>query len=135
MVNNMIKKQRGISFWELSTALAILGFFIYMGLTIFPLYNEKLTVRYVMEGVASKPEAAKLSITEVRKSFLKGMNLANTQRFNSSNIKNFVQIREDKKAKKRYMQVAYEAKQNFIKDLNFLLIFDEEMELGVPVSE
>ena len=72
MVNNMIKKQRGVSFWGLSTALAILGFFIYMGLTIFPLYNEKLTVRYVMQGVASKPEAAKLSITEARKLFLKG---------------------------------------------------------------
>ena len=127
----MRNKQYGIGFIGWVTILGILAFFVLMGLRLFPLYNEKLTVISSMNAVANRPNAAKMSTKEVRKLFLRNMQVSsNTVRFTDKTVKNLVKVVTDKKTKKRYIRVAYEARNVFVKDIQFLIEVDQKIELG-----
>jgi len=131
MMKNMRNKQYGIGFIGWCTILGILAFFVLMGLRLFPLYNEKFTVISAMHAVANQPNAAKMSTKDVRKFFLRNMEISsNTVRFTDSSVKDLVKVITDKKTKKRYIHVAYEGRNVFVKDLQFLIEFDREIELG-----
>jgi len=131
MMKNMRNKQYGIGFIGWVTILGILAFFVLMGLRLFPLYNEKLTVISSMNAVANRPNAAKMSTKEVRKLFLRNMQVSsNTERFTDKTVKNLVKVVTDKKTKKRYIRVAYEARNVFVKDIQFLIEVDQKIELG-----
>ncbi len=127
----MRNKQYGIGFIGWVTILGILAFFVLMGLRLFPLYNEKLTVISSMNAVANRPNAAKMPTKEVRKLFLRNMQVSsNTERFTDKTVKNLVKVVTDKKTKKRYIRVAYEARNVFVKDIQFLIEVDQKIELG-----
>ena len=131
MMKNMRNKQHGIGFVGWVAILGILAFFVLMTLRIFPLYNEKFTVISAMHSVASQPNAAKLPTKDVRKYFLRNMQISsNTVRFTGKTVKNLVKVVTDKKTKKRYIHVAYEGRNIFLKDISFLIVFDNKVELG-----
>jgi len=131
-MKNMRNKQRGIGALGWVSILGVLAFFVLFGLRIFPLYTEKFTVISAMESVANRTDAAKLSKTEVRKYYRINFELSsNTGRFSkAAELKKLVNIVTDRKTKKRYIHVAYEGKNVFVKDLKFLLEFDHKVELG-----
>ena len=128
----MRNKQHGIGFMGWSCILGAFAFFVLIGLRIFPLYNEKLIVINAMESVVNRPDAAKLSKSDVRKYYRINFELSsNTGRFSKAkDLKKLVNVVTDKKTKKKYIHVAYEGKNVFIKDIHFLLVFDQKMELG-----
>jgi len=132
MMKNMRNKQHGIGFMGWSCILGAFAFFVLIGLRIFPLYNEKLIVINAMESVVNRPDAAKLSKSDVRKYYRINFELSsNTGRFSKAkDLKKLVNVVTDKKTKKKYIHVAYEGKNVFIKDIHFLLVFDQKMELG-----
>lgn len=124
-------KQYGIGFLGWSCILGVVAFFILVVLRLYPLYNEKFVVITSMHSVANKPGAAKLSTKDVRKFFLRNMEISsNTVRFTDDSVKKLVKVTTDKKTKKRYIKVAYEGRNIFLKDIFFLLVFDHEIELG-----
>ena len=131
-MKNMRNKQHGIGFMGWSCILGVIAFFVLIGLRIFPLYNEKLIVINAMESVANRPDAAKLSKSDVRKYYRINFELSsNTGRFSKAkDLKKLVNVVTDKKTKKKYIHVAYEGRNEFIKDIKFLLVFDQKMELG-----
>ncbi|MCH9048390.1 MAG: DUF4845 domain-containing protein [Proteobacteria bacterium] len=131
-MKNMRNKQHGIGFMGWSCILGAFAFFVLIGLRIFPLYNEKLIVINAMESVVNRPDAAKLSKSDVRKYYRINFELSsNTGRFSKAkDLKKLVNVVTDKKTKKKYIHVAYEGKNVFIKDIHFLLVFDQKMELG-----
>ena len=128
----MRNKQHGIGFMGWSCILGAFAFFVLIGLRIFPLYNEKLIVINAMESVLNRPDAAKLSKSDVRKYYRINFELSsNTGRFSKAkDLKKLVNVVTDKKTKKKYIHVAYEGRNEFIKDIKFLLVFDQKMELG-----
>lgn len=124
-------KQYGIGFLGWSCILAVIAFFVLIILRIYPLYNEKFIVISSMHAVANRPEAAKMPTNDVRKYFLRNMEVSsNTVRFTDDSVKKLVKVTTDKKTKKRYINVAYEGRNIFLKDIFFLLVFDQTVELG-----
>lgn len=124
-------KQHGIGFLGWSCILGVVAFFILIILRLYPLYNEKFVVISSMHAVANRPEAAKMPTKEVRKLFLRNMEISsNTVRFTDDSVKKLVKVTTDKKTKKRYIKVAYEGRNIFLKDIFFLLVFDHTVELG-----
>jgi len=132
MMKNMRNKQHGIGFVGWSCILGAFAFFVLVGLRIFPLYTEKFAVMAAMESAANQPNVAKLSKRDVRRFFQKNIEInSNTIRFSSEkNLKALVNVVTDKKTKKKYIHVAYEGRNEFIKDIKFLLEFDHKVELG-----
>jgi len=137
MMKNMRNKQHGIGFIGWSCILGAFAFFVLVGLRIFPLYSEKFAVMAAMESAANLPNAAKLPKSEVRRSFQKNVEInSNSIRFSkATELKKLVNVVTDKKTKKRYIHVAYEGRNEFIKDIKFLLEFDHKVELGGSGSE
>jgi len=129
-------KQRGIGFIGWSTILGVLAFFVLIGLRLFPLYSEKLTVITAMQGVANQPNVAKMSKSEVRRLFTKNIDVqSNIERFNVKGGQKLINIVTDKKTKKKYIHVAYEGRNVFVKDLTLLLVFDRKVELPASRGE
>jgi len=136
MMKNMRIKQRGIGFMGWSTILGVLAFFVLIGLRLFPLYSEKLTVITAMEGVAKQPNVVKMSKSEVRRLFTKNIDVqSNIERFNVKGGLKLINIVTDKKTKKKYIHVAYEGRNVFVKDLTLLLVFDRKVELPASRGE
>ncbi len=136
MMKNMRIKQRGIGFMGWCTILGVLAFFVLIGLKLFPLYSEKLTVITAMEGVANQPNVVKMSKSEVRRLFTKNIDVqSNIERFNVKGGQKLINIVTDKKTKKKYIHVAYEGKNVFVKDLTLLLVFDHKVELSASRGE
>lgn len=136
-MQNLRNKQHGIGFLGWTSILGVLALFVLIGLRIFPLYSEKMTVLTVMGNVANLPNAKTLSTKDIRLSFRKNMDVAaNSDRWSNDKIvKNLVKVVTDKKTKKRYIHVAYESRNVFIKDIKFLIEFDHKLELGGSASE
>ena len=131
-MKNMRNKQRGSGALGWVSILAVLAFFVLTALRIFPLYSEKFSVIAAMESVAKLQNAEKLSKTDVRRSFQKNIEInSNTIRFSKvTELKKLVNVVTDKKTKKRYIHVSYEGRNEYIKDIKFLLEFDHKVELG-----
>jgi len=131
-MKNMRIKQRGIGALGWISILGVLAFFVLTALRIFPLYTEKFSVIAAMKSVAKLPEAEKLSKTDVRRRFQKNVEInSNSIRFSKvTELKKLVNVVTDRKTKKRYIHVSYEGRNEYIKDIKFLLEFDHKVELG-----
>lgn len=129
-MNNLSNKQRGIGFLGWTTILGVFACFVLLGLRIFPLYNEKFIVLSAMKSVANQPNAAKMSTKDIRKYFLRNMEIANTTRFTDRSVKKLAMVVTDKKTKKRYLHVVYEGRNVLVKDIKLLIEFDHMVELG-----
>jgi len=130
-MKKMRNKQYGIGFVGWASILGVLAFFVLLTLRVMPLYSEKFQIIKAMESVANRPNAKGMSKTEVRKFFQKNIDVTSTStRFTLKTIKGLVNVVTDKKSKKRYLHVAYEGRNVFVKDLEFLLVFDHKVELG-----
>lgn len=130
-------KQYGIGFLGWSSILGVLAFFVLIALRIFPLYSEKITVLTAMKSVANRPDIKTMSSKQIRTSLRKNIEISsNSERFsNEKLLKNLVKISTDKKTKKKYIRVIYEGRNKFVKDLEFVLVFDHKVELGGSNSE
>jgi len=133
----MRNKQYGIGFLGWSSILGVLAFFVLIAVRIFPLYSEKLTVLTAMDSVANRPDIKTMSSKQIRTSLRKNIEISsNSERFsNEKLLKNLVKLATDKKTKKKYMRVVYEGRNKFVKDLEFVLIFDHKVELGAKTSD
>lgn len=135
-MNKLKNKQHGIGFLGWSSILGIFAFFVLVILRIFPLYNEKFEIMRVMESVVKRPDSKDLSTKALRKIFQKNIDIqTGSRRFNTKSIKDIVKVVKDKKTKKKYLHVVYEGRNEFFKDIKFLLEFDQKMELGRSISE
>ena len=135
-MKNMRNKQYGIGFVGWCTILGVVAFFVLLTLRVMPLYSEKFQITKAMESVANRPGADKLSKSDLRKYFQKNIDVTtNSRRFNTITIKDLVNVVTDKKTKKRYLHVAYEGRNVFVKDLEFLLVFENKVELVGSAGE
>ena len=90
-----------------------------------------------MKSVANRPDIKTMSSKQIRTSLRKNIEISsNSERFsNEKLLKKLVKISTDKKTKKKYIRVIYEGRNKFVKDLEFVLVFDHKVELGGSNSE
>lgn len=129
-MKQMMKKQLGIGFWGWSSILAILGLIVLFGLRLFPLYNEKFLVDQSMQSVANRPDAAKLSVDEIRKYFLKNAQINGSNRFNDRNIKTHLKMNKPEKGKPKSFTVTFEARNKLFDVIELLLVYNNTVELA-----
>ncbi|HEY9254869.1 MAG TPA: DUF4845 domain-containing protein [Stenotrophomonas sp.] len=51
----MKRNQSGMTLLSFVVVLAVVGFFLYIGMKLFPMYQEYYSVREAMKGVANEP--------------------------------------------------------------------------------
>ena len=128
-------KQKGITFIGLCFVLAFIAIVVLFVLRAFPLYNEKFQITAAINSVVSRPDAPELSETDVRKYFMRNIQITNIERFTDQNIKDHVEIiKSKKKGEPKLLHVHYEARNKLFSDLNLLLVFDKTAPLRGSIT-
>ncbi len=132
-MKKMATKQQGLTFIGLVFVLGFIAIVVLFGLRAFPLYNEKFQVISAMKSVATRPDATELSTKDVRKYFMRSMQVTNITLFTSKNIKDHLQvIKPKKRGEPKIMQLSYESRNKLFSDLNLMMSFDQKMPLSGP---
>lgn len=121
-MRNAIRGQQGITFLSFIIVLVVVGFFAYMAMRLFPVYQEYYNVRTAMRGVAAEVNA-QTPPSQIR-SLL-------SRRFDVSYVQNVrpqdVRIVRDSTGTR--LNVQYERRAPFMYNIEFLVTFDESVEL------
>jgi hypothetical protein len=136
-MNKMLNEQRGVTFLGWCIILAIIAFFVMITLRLFPLYNEKMIVTSAMNSVGNRPDAASMTEREVLRSFLTSVQVGGSQRFDDRTVKQYAKVEKPKtKGGARLLTVTFEVRNKFYQDIDFVLNFDQSVELkGNPSGE
>ncbi|HMN34727.1 MAG TPA: DUF4845 domain-containing protein [Chiayiivirga sp.] len=118
-----ISTQSGLTLTSFLIVLAVVGFFIYIGMKLFPVYTEYYSVVTDMKGLAAEPGIKQKSPEEVRNLLFRRFQISYVDSVLPQNVKI---SRKDG----YQMQVAYEVRRNLMYNLDFVAVFDKTVELG-----
>lgn len=129
-MKNMMKKQKGVTFIGWCIILAIIAFFVLITLRLFPLYNEKMIVVSAMKSVSSRPGISEETDREIRKQFLRTVQIGGSNRFDDQSVMKLVTIEKPRESGgNKRLTVGFEARNKFFDDIDFVLVFNESYEL------
>lgn len=66
-----MRSQRGITLIGFVFILAVVGIFAYLGMKVFPIYEQFFSVRSAMKGVASEPGVGEMDPAKIRDLFFR----------------------------------------------------------------
>jgi len=117
-----IRKQQGMSMIGLVLFMSLLGFFVYAGIRLGPIYSENYSVVKAMKVVANKPGAASKSPSAIKNDLMKNFNTSYVDRVKSKDIKII-------RNRGKQLQVKYSVQEPFIGNLDFLVHFEKTIPL------
>jgi hypothetical protein len=122
--NAMMRSQRGITLIGFVVVLAVVGLFAYVGMKVFPIYEQFFSVRSAMKGVASEPGVADMDPVKIKDLFFRRLyvNYADED-LKPENIK------IDRADRGYKMTVIYEVRRPLIADLDIVGKFNETQAL------
>ncbi len=118
-----INKQAGMTGVGWLTVLALIGFFVYLGLTIMPIQIEAYKVRSALERLQQVPQITKMTNSEIIKILNSQFNIDDITSVNKDNIT----ITKEKGV--LTVVIAYEHRQSFIKPYDIVGVFKEEVKV------
>ena len=132
-MRRMIKKQSGLTAIGLMFILAVIAGVVLIVLRLFPLYNEQFQVITAFKSTVARPNAVSFTNKTAAKAFLKALSVTNVNRFTSRNIKDYlVVVKPKKKGEVKSLRLSYEARNTFVSDIYFVLVFDKTYPLTGP---
>ncbi len=128
-MNQPFKKQSGLTFIGLVFVLGMLAMVVLFLLRLFPLYNEKLQIEAAMQSVVSQPDAASMSVVDLRKAFLRAISVSNIRRFNDANIKDHLEVVKAARGQPPMLYMHYESTNKLFADIQLLIDYDKQLPL------
>jgi hypothetical protein len=121
----MMRSQRGITLVGFVIILAMVGVFAYLGMKVFPIYQQFFSVRSAMKGVASEPGVGQMDPAKIRDLFFRRLyvNYADED-LQPENVK--IERRDNGYV----MTVQYEVRRPLIADLDIVGRFDKSQALN-----
>ncbi len=97
-MRNLTSKQRGITFLGFLIVMGVIALVVFLALRLYPVYYEKYQVVNALKGAANHPNAESMPKSELRRLFLRNLTATtNIDRFNKSNINQYLQVKSPKK--------------------------------------
>lgn len=134
-MKQIAQRQKGMTAIGIFLILAMLACFFAFGLAIFPLYNEYINVKSGMQSVLNQPPEKRKSIKQMRKIFLRNVELNNVERFTDTTVKELVTLKKSKDGKKKYLNVKYQSKNKLFKNIYVMMDVDETLEMTGSVPQ
>ena len=115
-----MRNQRGITLIGFVVMLALVGVLAYLGMKVFPIYEQFFSVRSAMKGVASEPGVGQMDPAKIKDLFFRRLyvNYADED-LKPENIK------IERKDNGYTLQVQYEVRRPLIADLDIVGKFDK----------
>ncbi|MES5814651.1 DUF4845 domain-containing protein [Pseudoxanthomonas sp. Soil82] len=119
----MKRKQGGLSLLGFLVVLAVVGFAAYVGMKLFPMYQEYYSVRSAMKGLANEPGVADMDPAKVQDLFFRRLYINYSENVKPQNVK-FERTEGGWK-----MRVNYEVRRPLVGNLDVVGRFDSTQEL------
>lgn len=130
-MNNVRARQSGITLIGFIMVMAVVGFFAFLFMKLFPAYNEFYNVTSAMEAVAKEPGAGRMSPAAIFMSLEKRMYVNYVDRENVD--KRAFQL---KRAGAGYtLAVKYERRDSLIYNLDYVASFEHTVQVGTVPSD
>lgn len=118
----MVTKQRGMTLIGFVVVLALLGFFAYIGMKLFPIYTEYYSVVQAMKGIQAEPGVANMPPARVRDLLFRRFYISYVESVKPENVRI---TRKDG----YNLNVRYEVRRPLIHNLDVVATFDKTVEL------
>jgi hypothetical protein len=115
--------QRGMTLTSFLVVLIVIGFGLYIGMKLFPMYQEYYAVRSALKGLAKEPGVGKMEPARVQDMFFKRLNISYSENVKPANVK------FDRIDGGWNMKVDYEVRRELIGNLDVVGKFDTNPEL------
>jgi hypothetical protein len=116
------RNQKGMTMIGMIIFMSFLGFFVYAGIRLLPIYNEYYSVVKAMKQVANKPGASSKSPAQIKDEMLKYFYTSYVERVKKKDIKVI-------RSRGKQLQVKYDVQEPFIGNVDFLLHFEKTLPL------
>ena len=134
-MKHVAKQQYGMTAIGIMLILAMLACFFTFGLALFPLYNEYLSVKSSMQSVVNLSPEKRKTTKDIRKYFIRNVEINGVDRFTDHNVKEFVSVKKSKDGKKKFLNVKYQATNKLFKNIHVMMDVDETLELTGSVPQ
>lgn len=119
----MKRKQGGLSLVGFLVVLAVVGFAAYIGMKLFPMYQEYYSVRTAMKSLASEPGVADMDPSRVQDLFFRRLYINYSENVKPQNVK------FERTDGGWRMKVKYEVRKPLVGNLDVVGRFDTAQEL------
>ena len=120
---NSMKAQRGITLTSFLVVLIVVGFFLYVGMKLFPMYQENYAVRSAMKSLAKEPGIGTMQPANIQSLFFKRLYINYSDNVKPANVK------FDRKNNGWTLRVNYEVRRPLIGNLDVVGKFDASQDL------
>jgi len=117
--NLMVKRQNGMTMLSWLVVLAILVFFILIGIKMIPTYIENYSIKQVLVNMEDDRKVRTMSPNEMKKSFLKRLKINSVYEFDRKSIK----IKKEKFGIR--FAVDYEIRKPVAGNVSIVMVFSE----------
>jgi hypothetical protein len=119
----MKRKQSGMTLMSFVVVLAVAGFAVYIGMQLFPMYQEYYSVRTAMKGLANEPGSADMDPAKAQDLFFRRLYINYSENVQKSDVK-FERIDGGWR-----MKVAYEVRRSLVGNLDVVGKFESTQDL------
>lgn len=121
----MKHNQRGITFLGFVIVLAVVGFFGFLAMRLFPVYQEYYSAVSVFKSVTEASGAVNESPAEIRKQLERRFQISYVENIN---LDKDVKFKNEKSGK--FLQLKYEVRRPLMYNLDFVASFDKTFPLS-----
>ena len=119
----MKRKQGGLSLLGFLVVLAVVGFAAYVGMKLFPMYQEYYAVRSAMKGLANEPGVADMDPAKIQDLFFRRLYINYSENVKPENVK------IERIDGGWNMKVNYEVRRPLVGNLDVVGVFDINQDL------
>jgi Domain of unknown function (DUF4845) len=120
----MRRKQSGMTFTSFIIVLSVVGFFLFIFMKLFPMYQEFFSVKSALNGLSADPEVAVQSPEQIKDKFFKRLYVSYSENVKPQNV------RFENRSGAQVMHVDYEVRKPLIYNLDVVGKFSAEATLG-----
>ena len=115
--------QRGMTLTSFLTVLIVVGFFIYIGMKLFPMYQEYYAVRSAAKSLANEPGVGDMDPSKIESLFFKRLYINYSENVKEENVK------IERIDSGWNMKVNYEVRRSLVGNLDVVGVFDISQDL------
>ncbi|HCR35081.1 MAG TPA: DUF4845 domain-containing protein [Stenotrophomonas sp.] len=115
--------QRGMTLTSFLVVLIVVGFFLYVGMKLFPMYQEYYAVRSAMKSLAKEPSVGTMAPAQIQDLFFKRLYINYSDNVKPSNVK------FNRRDNGWTLNVSYEVRRPLVGNLDVVGKFESSQDL------
>lgn len=123
-MNNLPAQQRGMTAIGTMLVIGMVGVFVFVGLKVYPIYYDNFKVGAQLKTMQKEPGLVTKTAAEITEQLMRRLQIDNVSSVEKSDIT------VTKNGNRVTVSVSYVAQENLVGNMDILVSFDKEVEIG-----